>query len=203
MYKIIIAILLCWCAIASAGEFISPGVVGSTDADSIIVSITVADTTVLPTIVDADSLYILRFAPNQSLLDSINIGASNLFKMRTGFYVAHYKASASGALGIYQVYAKAKIHGAWRGHVAGGYLVKTQTTTTLATKADSLFQLMQLATYALGICDGCVKVYSPNDGTEYKDGYEVWVGGQKKVTISFGHSNDASVLDTTTTVKNY
>lgn len=68
---------------------------------------------------------------------------------------------------------------------------------------DTLTTMVEQLNYFLGSCNGCIKKYLPNDGTAYKNGYEMWVGGNKKFTITFGHSNDAAILDSVSTAKNY
>lgn len=73
----------------------------------------------------------------------------------------------------------------------------------LDVKSDSLVYMTELMSYFLGSCDECTKVYLPNDGTSPKNGYEVWVSGQKKITITFGHSNNPTTLDTVKVNQNY
>ena len=186
----------------SAGEFLTMEITGTGNADSIFINLTVTDTTLYPTITDPDDLYILVFAPpNYSTPDSFHISSANVHKMRTGWYCAHIKAAAPGPVtGMYKVYASVQTGGAWRGHVAGSYYVQSSSLEAYLASVSSDIELLH---YFLGSCDGCTKVYLPNDGTAYKNGYEVWAGGQKKITVTFGHSNVQNVLDSAATTKEY
>ena len=66
---------------------------------------------------------------------------------------------------------------------------------TSLTATDSLESWIQMIMYVAGACDGCSTKYLPADGTGYKDGYEVYLGGAKKATITFYHENNPAVLD--------
>ncbi|MGB5107336.1 MAG: hypothetical protein WBP42_11555 [Candidatus Zixiibacteriota bacterium] len=66
---------------------------------------------------------------------------------------------------------------------------------TAVSASDSLESWIQVLLYAGGSCDGCSTRYIPDDGTGYKDAYEVYQGGAKKFTMSFYHANNPAVLD--------
>jgi hypothetical protein len=191
-----------------AGELLTMEIAGAASTDSLHINITVTDTTYYPKIADPDTLYILRFSPTGTLVDSLYWNAStksaNLFRLRTGVFSAHVRASNSGGtLGIYDIYSAVSLgttgspaRGVWRGHIVGSYTVTPSTNDSLRVLAEQL-------NYFLGSCNGCIKKYLPNDGTAYKNGYEMWVGGNKKFTITFGHSNAPAVLDSVTAARNY
>jgi hypothetical protein len=191
-----------------AGELMTLEVVGAASTDSLHINLTVSDTTFYPKIADPDTLYILRFTPTGTLIDSLYWNSTtkspNLFRLRTGFFSAHVRASnSSGTLGIYDIYAAVSLgtsgspaRAVWRGHVGGSYSVTVST-------ADSLRVLAEQLNFFLGSTNGSVKKYLPNDGTVPKNAYEMWVGGNKKFTITFGHSNVTSVQDSAITARNY
>ncbi|MCK9568827.1 hypothetical protein M0R72_07800 [Candidatus Pacearchaeota archaeon] len=208
----LLKILLFLCAFSVpvfAGELLTIEAVGAASTDSLHINLTVTDTSFYPKVADPDTLYILRFSPTGTLVDSLywnpTTKSANLFRLRTGVFSAHVRASnSSGTMGIYDVYSAVSLgtnggspeRGVWRGHVVGSYSVTP-------SNPDSLRVLAEQLNYFSGSVNGSVKAYLPNDGTAYKNGYEIWVGGIKKYTIYFGHVNDPSVLDTTTTTKNY
>lgn len=66
---------------------------------------------------------------------------------------------------------------------------------TALTATDSLENWIQVLLWAGGSCDGCSTRYIPDDGTGYKDAYEVYQGGAKKFTMTFHHANNPAVLD--------
>lgn len=208
LFSVFVVSFLAW-GYCYAGDFLTLDLVGSRFDDSIQVHLTVMDTTFYPTITDAQDLYVLRFKPNGDLLDSTRIGSSNMFKTRTGWYQAHYRASSpDSVLGIYTVYAAVRVGGAWRGHVAASYLVLDQRAEnyladieSLMVMADSGLVTSEQISLFLGACDGCVRAYIPNDGTANKDGYETYLSGVKRVTVYFGHSNVENVLDSTATTR--
>jgi hypothetical protein len=155
----ILLFLLMLSAPAPAGELLTMEVVGAAATDSLHINLTVTDTSYYPKIADPDTLYLLRFSPTGTLVDSLFWNAStksaNLFRLRTGVFSAHVRASnGSGTLGIYDIYTAVSLgttgspaKGVWRGHVAGSYSVTTST-------ADSLRVLAEQLNYFLGSCDG-------------------------------------------------
>lgn len=72
-------------------------------------------------------------------------------------------------------------------------IINSLNTSISAT--DSLEAWVQMIMYVAGSCDGCSTKYLPDDGTGYKDGYEVYFGGAKKATVTFFHNNNPAVLD--------
>lgn len=123
MKKLLLFILITSCAV-QAQISITPGVAGSGDSDSVTVSFCTFDTTMYPIIADADSIIALRFGPNDELIDSLTQSTEALRHPRFGWYEIQYRA-ADGAehLGVYRVYVRVKIGGAWRGAAVGSYQV--------------------------------------------------------------------------------
>lgn len=123
MKKLILFLLTALCT-AQAQIVITPVVVGNGDSDSIVVSFCTFDTTMYPVIADADSIIALRFGPDAVLIDSLTQSSPAMFHPRHGWYEIHYRASdGAGRLGIYHVYVRVKIGGAWRGAATGSYQV--------------------------------------------------------------------------------
>jgi hypothetical protein len=104
---------------------IFPEVVGSDNTDSITLTFETFDTTSLPLAANPDSLKILRFMPDGSLLDSLGEEASNLHNVREGSYEVRFRGSDTlGTRGRYVIRAYAYIGGQIRGAASAGYYVK-------------------------------------------------------------------------------
>ncbi len=73
--------------------------------------------------------------------------------------------------------------------------------TTALSATDSLESWIEMMMYVAGSCAGCSTKYLPADGSGYKDGYEVYLAGTKKATITFYHNNNPAVLDARKTRK--
>lgn len=109
---------------AHAQLSIAPAIAGNAVTDSIIVTFCTFDTTLYPVIADADSIIALRFGPGGALIDSLTQSSSSLRHPRLGWYQILYRAANNDAqLGLYRVYVRAKIGGAWRGAASGSYQV--------------------------------------------------------------------------------
>jgi hypothetical protein len=121
--RLLISTLIC-CQSAFAAIGAAPQFVGNGADDSVIVSFCTFDTTYYPAIADADSVIALRFGPGNNLVDSLTQGTTNMFNPRSGWYEIHYRgADGSGSKGIYRVYVRAKMGGAWRGAATFSYQV--------------------------------------------------------------------------------
>lgn len=122
--KKLILILLTYICTAQAQIVITPAVAGNGDSDSVRVSFCTFDTTLYPLIADADSIIALRFGPSGALIDSLTQSSPALSHPRHGWYEIQYRASdVIGNHGIYCVYVRVKIGGAWRGAATGSYQV--------------------------------------------------------------------------------
>ncbi len=149
--KRILVMLLLFANIATAGIWVTPAFVGNGTSDSVFVTFCTFDTTLYPRLADADSIIALRFGPGNTLLDSLSQTATNLFKVRKGWYEIHYRGSNStGTLGSYRVYARVKIGGDWRGAASAGYRVIGGDVgnyfAKLAADADSIKDTLGLLT---------------------------------------------------------
>lgn len=123
MKRLLTMTLIC-CQSTFAAIGVAPQFVGNGADDSVIVSFCTFDTTYYPTIADADSVVALRFGPDNSLVDSLTQGSGDMFNPRPGWYEIHYRgADESGSKGIYRVYVRAKMGGAWRGAATLSYQV--------------------------------------------------------------------------------
>ena len=123
MKKLLIFLALL-CANTQAQIWVTPTVAGNGSNDSVFVSFCTFDTTLYPTIADADSIIALRFDPDNILVDSLTQSSERLLHPRTGWYEVAFRAANSvGDLGIYHVYVRVKIGGAWRGAAAASYQV--------------------------------------------------------------------------------
>ncbi len=142
--KRLLTILLLTCASAQAQIAITPAVAGSNSTDSVIVSFCTFDTTTYPMIVDADSIVALRFDPDGALLDSVSLGTGNLHHPRTGWYELHYRAANNNSvLGLYRIYVRIRIGGAWRGAATACYQV-------IGEDVGDYFAQMAVAAHASG-----------------------------------------------------
>ena len=150
MKRLLFLFLLCTQTLF-AGIWVTPEYVGNAETDSVVVTFCTFDTTLYPTIADVDSIVALRYGPDNSLVDSLDAGASNLEHPRTGWYELHYRgANTSGDLGTYRVYVRVWIGGDWRGAAAcsyeviedqlGGYLMALSADAD--SIKDTLHQLM-------------------------------------------------------------
>lgn len=105
---------------------IFPEVIGNGASDSIVLTFETFDTTALPLAADPDSLKILRFGPDGSLVDSLGEDASNLENSRIGSYEVHFRGSdGSGTKGRYLIRVYAYIGGEVRGAASAGYYVRS------------------------------------------------------------------------------
>ncbi|HDS00580.1 MAG TPA: hypothetical protein ENO22_14320 [candidate division Zixibacteria bacterium] len=110
----------------SYGFDIFPEVVGNGVSDSIILTFETFDTTALPLAADPDSLKILRFGPDGSLVDSLGEDASSLENIRVGSYTVHFRGSdGSGTKGRYLIRVYAYVGDEIRGAASAGYYVKS------------------------------------------------------------------------------
>ncbi len=150
MKRLLVSILILAMTIAAAAQLaISPPIAGNDASDSVVVTFCTFDTTMYPTLANADSIVALRYGPAHALVDSITQSAANLFRPRTGWYEIRYRAAdGSGTLGSYRVYVRAKIGGAWRGAASGGYRVVDDDIgdyfAKLAADSDSLKDTLSL-----------------------------------------------------------
>ncbi len=150
MRKILVILLLLVNA-ATAGIWVTPPFVGSDSDDSVVVTFCTFDTTLYPSVADADSIVAIRLGPDNNVVDSLLQPATNLFKVRTGWYEIHYRGSDTArALGNYRVYVRVKIGGDWRGAASAGYQVIGsnigESFAGLAADADSIKDTLGLLT---------------------------------------------------------
>lgn len=150
MKKILIMLLLS-ADIAMAGIWVTPSYVGNGTSDSVLVTFCTFDTTLYPRFADADSIIALRYGPDNTLVDSLSQTASNLFKVRKGWYEIHYRgANSSATIGNYRAYVRIKIGGDWRGAASVGYRVIGGDIgnyfAKLAADADSIKDTLGLLT---------------------------------------------------------
>jgi hypothetical protein len=103
---------------------VAPKVAGPTSSDTAYVTFTVMDTTYYPLVCNADSMVLLRYNPNGTLLDSLGENAATVKNLTTGYYRVAYRASnGSGTQGIYTGVVKAWRGGALRGSASYAYEV--------------------------------------------------------------------------------
>jgi len=95
---------------------VMPKVVGSASTDSIRINFCTMDTTYYPAVLDADSLIILIYPPDNAAPESTADGGTGVFNLTTGYYQYHRRGSnATPDVGIYTVCVKA-----WRGSAVRG-----------------------------------------------------------------------------------
>ncbi len=122
--RTILVLVLFLVGTACAGIWVTPPFVGNGASDSVVVTFCTFDTTLYPRVADADSIIVLRYSPENGLVDSLTQTASNFYRVREGWYDIHYRgANSSATLGNYRVYVRVKIGGDWRGAAVGGYQV--------------------------------------------------------------------------------
>ncbi len=103
---------------------ISPMIAGNGSNDSVYITIVSVDTTFYPEVADLDSLDILRYTPDATLLDSTSEDASNVLSISKGYYRAAFRASDGfGTKGVYTVVVRGWLAGKERGIAAGAYEV--------------------------------------------------------------------------------
>jgi len=137
---VLAALLIIMMIAVEAGAIgISPEVAGNSSADSIYVTVVSIDTTLYPEVANLDSLDILRYSPEGSLLDSTSENASNVLNLSKGYYRAAFRASdASGTKGIYTVLARGWLAGKERGIAAGAYEVVESSFEELLASISSV-----------------------------------------------------------------
>jgi len=95
---------------------VMPKVVGSASTDSVRINFGTIDTTYYPAVLDADSLIILIYPPDNAAPESTADGGTGVFNLTTGYYQYHRRGSnATPDLGVYTVCVKA-----WRGSAVRG-----------------------------------------------------------------------------------
>jgi len=95
---------------------VTPLVVGSASTDSVRINFGTIDTTYYPAVLDADSLIILIYPPDNAAPESTADGGTGVFNLTTGYYQYHRRGSnATPDVGIYTVCVKA-----WRGSAVRG-----------------------------------------------------------------------------------
>jgi len=100
-----------------------PEVSGNGVGDSIVLLFEVFDTTAVPQLSDPDSLMILQYGPDGSLLASLAENDDNVFNPRTGSYEVHLKSGDGSSTGKYIVRVFAYKGGQIRGAGSRGYYV--------------------------------------------------------------------------------
>lgn len=145
----IIPLSLLLAVICSADIFamaVSPLIAGNGPADSICVTVVSIDTTLYPEVTNLDSLDILRYGPDGSMVDSTSEDAPNVANISEGFYRAVFRASDSeGTKGAYTVVAKGWLAGKARGIASVAYEViesgideMLATVSSIDARADSI-----------------------------------------------------------------
>jgi len=100
----------------SSAVDVMPDVVGSAATDSVRINFGIMDTTYYPAVLDADSLIILIYPPDNAAPESTADGGTGVFNLTTGYYQYHRRGSnATPDVGIYTVCVKA-----WRGEAVRG-----------------------------------------------------------------------------------
>jgi hypothetical protein len=113
---------------------VAPAVAGNGATDSVYITFASVDTTYYPEVKNLDSIDILRYRPNGSLLDSTSNGAANLLNPTKGFYRAAFRASdGSGTKGIYSFVVRGWRGGKERGAASGTYEVVERAIDELET----------------------------------------------------------------------
>lgn len=108
---------------------VMPKVVGSASTDSIRINFCTMDTTYYPAVLDADSLIILIYPPDNATPESTADGGAGVFNLTTGYYQYHRRGSnATPDLGVYTVCVKA-----WRGEAVRGIGVCSYYVTGAGT----------------------------------------------------------------------
>ena len=121
------------------GIGIAPQVAGNSAADSIYVTIVSIDTTFYPEVAGLDSLDILRYKPDGSLLDSTSENASNVLNLSKGYYRVAFRASdATGTKGVYTVVARGWLAGKERGIASGAYEIVESAFDQLLASVSSI-----------------------------------------------------------------
>ena len=184
MKKLLIILALLY-ANTQAQIWVMPTVAGNGSNDSVFVSFCAFDTTMYPTIADADSIIALRFAPSNILIDSLTQSSERLLHPRTGWYeLAFRAANSAGDLGIYQFYVRVKIGGAWRGAASASYQV-------IGDDVGDYFAAIAASTNSTG--DGafaCTLYVCESDGTTAVGAAFVRVlNSDESATIASGRSD--------------
>ena len=139
----------------AGGIGISPQIAGNGSGDSVYVTIASIDTTFYPEVTNLDSLDILRYKPDGSLLDSTSENASNVLNPTKGFYRAAFRASdVSGTKGVYSVVVRGWLAGKERGISSRAYEVVEETfdqllatVSTVDIRTDSIKDTVDNYTY--------------------------------------------------------